>query len=120
MPYTQLTPLVCPNRHPIPNFLPAPSRPAKSETSQLGSLQDHFAAGLLEETWVDTMEDIDASLETVREVIHDALRVAALKHRPHEDKPRPIPLFILMKILCEELAEENVAGHKGPCCQAQD
>ena len=60
--------------------------------------QDHLAAGLPGETRVETMEDIDASLETLTKAIQDALRVAAPKRRPDEDRSRPVPPFILVKI----------------------
>ena len=65
------------------------------------------------------MEDIDASLETLTEAIQDALRVAAHKCRPDEDRSRPIPLFILAHI-----REKNWLGEcdwsRGDYYQAQD
>ena len=49
-----------------------------------------MAAGLPAET----VEDVDASLETLTNAIQDALRVAA----PDEDRSHPVPPFILAKI----------------------
>ena len=60
--------------------------------------QDHLAAGFPGETRVESMEDIDASLETLTKAIQDALRVAAPMHQPDEDRSRPVPLFIFAKI----------------------
>ena len=96
---TQLRPLARPSRHPVSSLLPGPSTPAKAETSRLGSLPGPLADELLGETRLETMEDIDVSHETLTRAIQDSRRVAAPERRPDEDRSRPVPPYILAKIL---------------------
>ena len=66
------------------------------------NLQDHLATGLPGGTRVETMEDIDASLETLTKANQNALRVALPKRRPDEDRSRGTLLPSSGSINCKD------------------